>query len=133
MTEENKTAAILVNSFGEEYFHDVNGSVFNKIGSVALFKKHFAEEIKQENTLYIILGTDSGLLPKYIHKTGVPDGTRYIFVEIPEILERLDKVIPEEGFDGRIIFLQRFLSFRKICEGLADRKLSTSRTDPNIE
>lgn len=104
MAEENKAAAILVNSFGEEYFHDVNGSVFNKVGSAALYKKHFDETIHQENTLYIIWGTDSGLLPKYVHKIGVPDGTRYIFVELPEILERLHSVISGGSLDSRIIF-----------------------------
>jgi hypothetical protein len=102
MISDNSVVAPLVNSFGDQYFHDVNGTAFNKVGSEALYQKNFREKITQENQLFIVMGTDSGLLPKYIQRLGVPDGTRFIFVELPEILERFENMKPDGEFEDRI-------------------------------
>lgn len=103
MIMENDLGAVIVNSFGDQYFHNVNGSAFNKVGSAALYRQHFGEKLQEENSLYIILGTDSGLLPKYLQNSGIPEGTRYIFVELPEILSQLEPLLPEDGLGSRII------------------------------
>lgn len=103
MLFEEETSALLTNEFGDLYFHDINGSAFNKVGADALYNSHFDEKLHQENTLYILLGTDSALLPKYLMKSGLPEGSRYLFVEPPEVLDRLAQVIPVEGFDERIL------------------------------
>lgn len=100
---ENDFGTVIVNSFGDQYSHSVNGSAFNRVGSAAFYKQHFGEALQEEDSLYIILGTDSGLLPKYLQSSGLPDGTRYIFIELPEILNQLESLPPKEGLDSRII------------------------------
>ena len=79
----------LVNSFGDRYLYDVNGSVFDKVGSDVVFQKHFGESLFVENTLYIIIGSDSGLLPQYIAKKGFPEGSYYIFIEPPTVFSQI--------------------------------------------
>ncbi|MBF0308885.1 MAG: DUF115 domain-containing protein [Magnetococcales bacterium] len=77
------------NRFGEPYLPLVNKESFSANGSAALYQQHFGEAFKDKDYLYIITGTDSGLLPAYIRRKGLPDGSRFLFVELPEIIAAL--------------------------------------------
>lgn len=79
------------NDFGDRYLYNINRSSFDKISAHALFDAEFSRALLQEDTLNIIIGTDSGLLPKYIKHKGIPSGSRYIFIEPEHILEQLHK------------------------------------------
>ncbi len=103
MNNDSSLGPFLKNSFNDRYLYEVNGFTFNKVGSAAQYRQHFKEGLFEEYSLYLILGTDSGLLPQYISKEGLPKGSYYLFVEIPEILERLNEVVPVEDLDERII------------------------------
>jgi len=103
MDNKNGDGSFLVNSFGDRYLYEVNGSAFDKVGSEISFSKHFGKEIFAENSLYVISGSDSGLLPQYLVKQGLPEGSYYIFIEIPGVLARLKSLIPKQGFHKKII------------------------------
>ena len=79
----------LTNSFGEHYLYSVNRNAFNAVGSATVFSTHFGDEFKQKNTLYIVVGTDSGLLLKHNAGSECPRGSRFLFVELPEVLDLL--------------------------------------------
>ena len=79
----------VTNEFGDRYIYEVNRSAFNKVGSDALYAQIFGEGLFQEDTLHIVVGTDSGLLPHYVLKRGVPDGSRFLFLELPAVLDRI--------------------------------------------
>lgn len=80
---------IKTNAFGEKYFYNLNRDSFDKIGSQALFNAKFGNRLFQPDSLNIIIGTDSGLLPLYLQQKGLPKGTRYIFIEPASILDQL--------------------------------------------
>lgn len=80
----------IVNEYGDRYLYPVNRDTFKRIGSHTLYKRQFGEGFFREKTLHIIAGTDSGLLLSYLLKNGLPEGSRYLFVELPWILERLN-------------------------------------------
>lgn len=80
---------VLTNQFGEKYLYSVNGAAFNATGSQVVFEQRFGESLFKEETLYIILGSDSGLLLDYVRSKSLPRGTRYLFIELPEILALL--------------------------------------------
>jgi len=103
MDNENVLGQFLVNSFGDKYLYEINGFSFNKIGSEASYNNHFGETIFSENTLYVIVGCDSGLLPRYISKRGLPKGSYYLFIEIPAVLERVETVLSETELSKKII------------------------------
>lgn len=92
----------LTNSFGESYLHAVNRTAFNKIGAPAVFRQHFGGGLWNEDTLNIIIGTDSGLLIEHVQSHGVPDGSRYIFIEPPEILAAVRPRFAAAALDQRI-------------------------------
>ncbi|MEQ1638296.1 MAG: 6-hydroxymethylpterin diphosphokinase MptE-like protein [Methylococcales bacterium] len=78
-----------INSFGERYFYGLNRGSFDKVSANALYEAELSKNLFKSNTLKVIIGTDSGLLPRYINQKGIPSGSRYLFIEPDEILTQL--------------------------------------------
>ncbi|MBF0194279.1 MAG: DUF115 domain-containing protein [Magnetococcales bacterium] len=89
---------MLTNKFGERYFPDIVGETFTLTGSDSFYQRHFGDAIESEGTLYIIYGTDCGLLINWLSKKDIPTDSRYLFVEAASSLARLQKegLIPLE-------------------------------------
>lgn len=79
------------NDYGDRYLYPVNRETFHRTGAYAQYKKHFGEALFAEKTLHILVGTDSGMLLRHINKTSVPDACRYVFIELPQVIDRLAK------------------------------------------
>jgi len=92
----------LVNEYGDRYLYPINRDTFRRIGAHTLYQKQFGDGLFREKTLHIIVGTDSGLLLTYLLKIGLPKGSRYLFVELPQVLERLNEEGLLSGLDERI-------------------------------
>lgn len=95
------SGGFITSRFGEKYLHAVSGNNFNTGRSDALYASRYTDKLFEPNTLFVIVGTDSGLLAEYILNTGVPSGSRYVFVELAEFHELIaDKLrayaLPEE-------------------------------------
>jgi hypothetical protein len=90
---ENYQEPFLANQFGDKFLYSVNRESFKKLGSDELFREHYGESFFKKDTLYLMVGTDSGLLVKYLLKRGIPEGSRFIFLELPHVLERLSEVL----------------------------------------
>jgi len=89
---------VIGNAFGEHCLFAINRSAFQNNDASTVFRTYFGESIFKEDTFYVIAGTDSGLLYQYIKAQGAPKGSRYLFVELPQILELLvDMNAPEEN------------------------------------
>ncbi|MGZ4953848.1 MAG: 6-hydroxymethylpterin diphosphokinase MptE-like protein [Methylobacter sp.] len=99
----NDIGPIKTNIFGEKYFYNLNRDSFDKISSQAQFDAKFSNNLFQPNSLNIIIGTDSGLLPLYLQQKGLPKGTRYIFIEPASILEQLINHQLLEALDPAIV------------------------------
>ncbi|MDD8058663.1 6-hydroxymethylpterin diphosphokinase MptE-like protein [Shewanella metallivivens] len=89
------TNIFTVSPFNEYYLPSVNRRIFEKVDSVSLFNKKFHSKFKQENTLHIIVGMDSGLLANYVMDYPLADGSKYLFVELDEVLNFLNVDIPD--------------------------------------
>ncbi len=77
----------LTSPLGEEYLYSINRSSFVKESSHSIFSRLYDKKLEQEHTFYIVLGTDSGLLLNYILEQEKPDDTRYLFIELPEVIK----------------------------------------------
>ncbi|GGP44903.1 hypothetical protein GCM10009409_09570 [Shewanella saliphila] len=96
MIEEKKIANVFaISPFNEYYLPSVNRLTFEKIDSLSLFNKKFHSKFKQENTLHIIVGMDSGLLANYVMEYPLAEGSKYLFVELDEVLNFLNVDIPD--------------------------------------
>jgi hypothetical protein len=82
--------------YGEKYLYSINRQTFERENSASIYKRHFAKQFKNEDSLYIIFGTDSGLLAKYILEQEPPKNSRFLFIELPHVLEQIKDVIPTD-------------------------------------
>ena len=89
LVEEQVLGPITVNSFGERFFYNLNRNSFSKTSAFALYEAKFGKALFTENVLNVIVGSDSGLLPRYIQSQQLPKGTRYIFIEPDTVLQAL--------------------------------------------
>jgi tetratricopeptide (TPR) repeat protein len=86
-TKRIDLGAFVTNDFGDRYIYEVNRSAFNKVGSDSVHGRLFGKRLFQEDSLNIVIGTDSGLLPNYLLKHGIPEGSRFLFVELNEVID----------------------------------------------
>ena len=95
--------AFLTNPFGEEYLYTVNRHAFANAASKGVYDAHFSDTLFREDTLYLIAGSDSGLLLRYLLNHDPIPGTRYLVVELPEVLAALDGRLPNLENDPRVV------------------------------
>ena len=89
LVEDQVLGPITVNSFGERIFYNLNRDSFSKTSAAALYDAKFGKGLFKENALYVIVGSDSGLLPNFIQSRQLSKGTRYIFIEPDAVLQAL--------------------------------------------
>lgn len=99
---DNALGPFLTNEFGDRYLYPVNRDTFRRIDAKSLFKQKFGELFFREKTLHVIVGTDSGLLLRYLTDNGLPEGSRYLFIELPEVRQRLEEGGLLEDLNERI-------------------------------
>ncbi|MFB0979510.1 MAG: DUF115 domain-containing protein [Alteromonadaceae bacterium] len=93
-----------LNQYNEQYLYSVNRNAFIKESSQSIYKRHFAENFDQEESLYIILGTDSGLLASYIINKETPKNTRYLFIELSHIIDQIKDNLPADYDKENVAF-----------------------------
>ena len=71
----------LENRFGEQWLEAVNGKAFINKSSAVTFEPLFAPLWKKKAHLYIVVGSDSGLLAEYAAQHFCNDHRRFIFIE----------------------------------------------------
>ncbi|MGN7612625.1 6-hydroxymethylpterin diphosphokinase MptE-like protein [Magnetococcales bacterium HHB-1] len=79
------------NRFGERYLPSINRETFSQVGSKVFYQRHYGKALWREDYLYLIVGSDGGLLIQYIIDHGLPEGTRYLFIELEPVYQRLIK------------------------------------------
>ncbi len=80
------------NEHGDHYLYEVNKAAFCQIGAEEFYREHFSRYFDSDDAFYIIVGTDSGLLPLYLSQQVASVKKRILFVEIPEVLEQVDRL-----------------------------------------
>lgn len=97
--ESSVTPIFSVTQFGETYLPSVNRTLFENQPSEKLFEREYPNLFTKENHLYVIVGTDSGLLANYVLEHKLPKGSRYLFVELESVMALMNIEIPENVKD----------------------------------
>lgn len=103
--ETPPTLQFITNEFGDELLYEVNRNTFSRLGAGALYQQHFGKRLLQEDTLYLVVGTDSGLLPSWLLQRELPAGSRYIFIELPELYATLEAKYSEFDDNDHVAFV----------------------------
>lgn len=85
--ESIDTTKLYTNAFGDKYFQEINQNAFDTVGATSTFNKVFSKTLNVDNTLFIIVGSDSGLLIPYLQEFHKDRGRHYIIMERPEIID----------------------------------------------
>jgi len=75
------------NSFGESYSPEINKDTFEKVPAKVVFDRYLRKDIEDNHVLYVVIGSDSGLLATYVAEQFNLNGSCFIFVDLPEIVE----------------------------------------------
>ncbi|GGP38788.1 hypothetical protein GCM10009347_03330 [Shewanella algicola] len=102
-TPSEITNIFAISQFGEGYLPSVNRKTFEKVDSVSLYDERFKNAFNTDDTLHVIIGMDSGLLTNYLMDRPLARGSKYIFVELPDILALLTIDIPKALHNDLII------------------------------
>ena len=73
------------NQWGEKYIEEINRTDFTNTRSTDFFKQIFDFNLQEENCLFIVSGSDSGLLLPWLHKQKIGRGSRLTVIELDEI------------------------------------------------
>ncbi|WP_220754704.1 6-hydroxymethylpterin diphosphokinase MptE-like protein, partial [Shewanella sp. KT0246] len=103
-----------ISQFNEYYLPSINRNTFEKVDSTTVFKQKFKQDIFTEDTLHIIVGLDSGLLVNYIIEAPKTEGSKYLFVELPEVMTMLNIDLPEK--QKEYLDVMSFDEFSKIIQ-----------------
>ncbi len=100
---DSRLGYFLTNEFGDKYLYEVNHNSLNKTGAHNLHSLRFSKLIEEQDTLYIINGTDSGTLLKYLDNTEISSGTTIILVEVPEVYQKITTEIDLDALNENIL------------------------------
>lgn len=91
------------NARGDRFLAEINAGTFAVEEPNTLFEKHFSNRLGDEQTLYIIIGSDSGLLMSYLAGRPAPRGSRYLFVESEAVQAALET--PLDALETESVFV----------------------------
>lgn len=108
----------VVNKFGDRYIYDVNQDLFEQDCVDDVLVREIGDDLNSENSLYLIVGSDSGNLLKYVNNREIPRGSRYIFVEPDDVFESL----LAEGFTSDLSENIHLIEYKQLEQTLIDCK-----------
>lgn len=82
------------NQWGERYIEALGRSVFSTQPSAQVYENSLDLDITQEDALYLVLGSDSGLLIRYLSRVDPAPGTRFAFIEPDDVYESIVQECP---------------------------------------
>jgi len=89
-----------VSPHGEHYLHDLQRSDFLERPSNEVFQRHFDVDFKDDDTLFVLVGSDSGLLVRWLASHGLGDGSRALFIEQEDYHEPIAALLEDVLHDG---------------------------------
>lgn len=94
---EETFGQFLHNAFGEPYLPALVRESFSQVGSQAVYERGLGKVLAREKSMIIFVGSDGGLLLRYLQEILPQKGSRLLVVEFPEllVLARRQGVIPE--------------------------------------
>lgn len=100
--EKMQLGSFVTNDFGDRFLEAVNETSFNRLGYEHSFLENFGSQPFQDNRLYVVIGTDSGLLIRFLLRTVLPPRTHFLLVELPEVLARVEEELSLDDLGKRI-------------------------------
>ncbi len=79
----------------EKWLKAVNGNAFSRRSSAEIFRQTFRATFEKPSHLYLIVGSDSGLLAQWLKRHYCGEHRKFIIIEPESVLQTLHEVLPE--------------------------------------
>jgi len=118
------------NQWGERYIESLNRHAFAGMPSAQYFDRYLDLNFSQDDTLFVIVGSDSGLLISHVIDMPLGRGSRIAFVEPDELFDfikpELTSILGSDGFinstrNAKKISLHKESEWRSQLFGEADQ------------
>ncbi len=93
---QNNQADFKMNAFGDAYIDLINETHFAANSAKAIYTKILKEHLNQPDTLYVVIGTDSGLFPEHLNKLSLPNQSKFLFIELDLVLPLISSQITQQ-------------------------------------
>jgi hypothetical protein len=77
------------NHHNDAYLYSLNRNVFANETASSIFTKQYKEKLNKDNSFYIVMGSDSGLLIDHIIQHQDVSDTRYLFIELENYIDAI--------------------------------------------
>lgn len=77
------------NSFGERFYKSINNNAFVNASSEDVFSPYYQKYLDDEEAVYIVVGSDSGLLKEYVEANHNNAFCHFVFIELEPVIEAL--------------------------------------------
>lgn len=104
------------NAFGEAFYTGVNQYLFTNQSSETVYKANFAELFSEDEMLFIVAGTDSGLFYDYVKSQKLPSTLRFIFMDFENVIEALGltPAVEADDFKQQVVVVKNDFDFELI-------------------
>ena len=107
-------SAPLQNAFGEAFYSEVNQHLFLKQSSETVYKAHFPDLFDKEEMLYLVVGTDSGLLYNYVKAQKLPTTLKFLFIELNSLNGKLGIKFSEDPTGQQVSIVSADFDFNTL-------------------
>lgn len=80
----------ITNPFGERFYPSINHQIFAQTAAEDVFQPYFDALFEMDEALFVVVGTDSGLLPNFIQSRSHHPKVKWLFIELESVLQALD-------------------------------------------
>lgn len=92
------------NDFGEWFYPQINGHSFIKNSAESLFSHFFSDFRSLDEQLFIIIGSDSGLIYQYLKKQeDLPEHNRYLIIDFAGAYQHINP--QEPNFEDQVVLV----------------------------
>ncbi len=91
-----------ISAFGERYLPHATPASIGTTPITEQYDEKFGKYFFEDNAFYTVIGTDSGLLIKYVLEQGIPSGTSYLFVELDNVIPQIEQDLVTENLKSKI-------------------------------
>jgi len=103
------------NKYGESYFEEVNNLTFESLSSKDVLTPHYKQILEEEDGLFIVVGTDSGLLYEFIKQQSEHKDAYFVFIELQELIDKAELANDSsEAWDGRFRVVNANFDFNRL-------------------
>lgn len=91
------------NAFGEAYYEEINNLTFAKQSSETVFKQYFSSLLDEKERLFIVVGTDSGLLYQFIKSQPIKPHVKFVFIELSSVVQALGLSVDQDNKQVQLV------------------------------